>query len=161
MSVPILDTIWLKITFVSPQAPRLKTAPRASGESSPLHAPTPCFNNCLSVVSKIQTEGLILFSKLNLHLCGENMTQTHATNFSNNSKNIYNKEQSTPPGFGVFFNFFYRRHADSTTTRKDQVPEAFRGSHFYSFKFLKCSILEKHRLFSLYLSASVGQTHLY
>lgn len=70
------------------------------------------------------------------------MTQTHATNFSNNSKNRYNKEQSTPPGFGVFF------------TVKDQVLGAFSGSHFYSFKFLKCSILEKQTFQSLFISIS-------
>lgn len=76
------------------------------------------------------------------------MTQTHATNFSNNSKNIYNKEQSTPPGFGVVFTFLLPQAV------KDQVLGAFSGSHFYSFKFLKCSILEKQTFQSLFISIS-------
>lgn len=76
------------------------------------------------------------------------MTQTHTTNFSNNTKNRYNKEQSTPPGFGVFFTFLLP-HAV-----KDQVLGAFSGSHFYSFKFLKCSILEKQTFQSLFISIS-------
>lgn len=76
------------------------------------------------------------------------MTQTHATNFSNNSKNRYNKEQSTPPGFGVFFTFLLPQAV------KDQVLGAFSGSHFYSFKFLKCSILEKQTFQSLFISIS-------
>lgn len=50
---------------------------------------------------------------------------------------------------GCFLHFFYRRHAV-----KDQVLGAFSGSHFYSFKFLKCSILEKQTFQSLFISIS-------